>query len=70
MTWYASSYGWISQQKQEHPDLNNREMRKHCSKNYPFAMRSGYAYKAWLEAMKDHFGATRKINNPHQPDLL
>lgn len=60
MTWYAESYGWIKKQQLENPDLSREALRKHCSKNYPFCERRGYAYKAFLKAMRDIFGASRK----------
>lgn len=60
MTWYAESRGWILKQKLEHPELNREELRKYCSQNYPFGERRNYPYKAWLQAMRDHFGSARK----------
>ena len=59
MSWYAESYGWIKQQELKHPEMSRDDLRKHCSKNYPFAARKGYAYQAFLEAMRDVFGRAR-----------
>lgn len=70
MTWYAESYGWIKQQQIENPHLTKQELRKHCSKNYPFAERRGHAYKAFLSAMRDIFGAARQPKKTAQGDLL
>ena len=70
MSWYAKSYGWIKAQQLENPELSHAEMRKHCSKNYPFCERSGYAYKAFLSAMCDVFGAARKPQPTKQKDML
>lgn len=69
MSWYARSYLWIKKQQMDNPELSHSEMRKFCSKNYPFEMRSGHAYKAFLQAMRDVFGAARKAKTD-QPDLL
>lgn len=56
MSWYANSLAWIDQQKLNHPDLSHDELKKHCRKNYPYAMRRGAAYKGWLKAMQEGFG--------------
>lgn len=69
MSWYAEAYGWISQQKLDHPEMSHDELRKHCSKNYPFCERKGWAYKAFLRAMRDHFGAARKKKPTAQNEL-
>ena len=60
MSWYVTSYGWIKEQERQNPDMTKEELRKYCSKNYPFAERKGWAYKAWLSAMKDVFGSKKK----------
>ena len=70
MSWYAESYGWIRQQELENPELSRQELRKHCSKNYPFRERQGYAYKAFLNAMRDVFGATRRAPKTNQQELF
>jgi len=70
MSWYAESYGWIKLQQLENPELSMPDLRKYCSKNYPFAERKGYAYKAFLEAMRDVFGAARKPKPTAQKDML
>lgn len=54
----------------DNPDMDKQELRKFCSKNYPFNERRGYAYKAFLEAMKDEFGAARKPKPTSQIDML
>ncbi len=69
MSWYTESHSWICAQKIKHPEFNHSEMRKHCSKNYPFSERSGYAYKAFLKAMRDHFGAAKKPVKTNQGEL-
>ncbi|MBK8187619.1 MAG: hypothetical protein IPK77_10520 [Cellvibrio sp.] len=70
MTWYSQSMGWIKKQQIENPSLSHDEMRKHCSKNYPFGMRHGYAYKAFLEAMRDAFGRKIAKKSKNQPDIF
>jgi len=55
---------FIKKQQIEHPEMTMPELKKHCSKNYPFHQRSGWAYKAWLSAMKDVFGRTKKAPAP------
>lgn len=70
MSWYTKSYGWIQQQKLDNSDLGHAELKKHCSKNYPFSERKGWAYKAWLKAMRDYFGAARKPRPSAQSDLF
>ncbi len=70
MSWYTTAYGIISQQKYDNPDLSHKEIRNFCSKNYPFTERRGYAYKAWLSAMRDHFGAVRKKQSTAQLDMI
>ena len=73
MSWYGESYGWIKKQQLENPHLSREALRKWCSKNYPFRERSGYAYKAFLKAMRDVFGPTRKLQSQKiegQSDML
>lgn len=70
MTWYAEACAWIQQQKLLHPGMTHQEIRRHCSRNYPFHVRRGYAYKAFLRAMKDHFGAARRSKPTNQGELL
>ena len=70
MSWYAQSYSWIKKQQIENKDMSKAELRKHCSKNYPYSQRSGYAYKAFLQAMRDVFGAARTQPNKRQADML
>jgi len=60
MSWYITSYGWIKEQERNNPDMSREELRNHCSKNYPYAERKGWAYKAWLSAMRDVFGSKKK----------
>lgn len=69
-SWYSKSLSFIKQQQIEHPELPHAEMRKHCSKNYPFRERSGFAYKSFLRAMCDVFGSTRRKVVAGQPDIF
>ncbi|WP_428242994.1 hypothetical protein [Gynuella sp.] len=68
-SWYQRSMSFIRQQKAEHPEMPHAELRKHCSKHYPFSERRGYAYKAFLHAMRDVFGQQRKAKG-NQHELL
>lgn len=54
-SWYERSISYINWQKNENPDLDNEELRKVCSKGYPWLPRSGWPYKAFLRAMRDTF---------------
>lgn len=56
MSWRDRARQIIAEQEQAHPELQGDALRKHCSKNYPFAQRRGFAYKAWLAAMRERFG--------------
>lgn len=54
-SWTDDAAEWIAEQVKAHPDMPRAELRKWCSKNYPYAERSGWAYKAWLRAMRAYF---------------
>ena len=54
-SWTDHSAQWIQEQVKANPAMSKAELRKWCSKNYPFDMRSGWAYKAWLKAMRAYF---------------
>ena len=69
-SWYESSWSWIQQQCQAHPELSREELRKHCSRNYPYDMRRGWAYRSFLRAMHDHFGRDKAAQCPDQVDLF
>lgn len=45
--------------------MTKDELRRWCSKNYPFEMRRGWAYKAWLKALRAYFNpqALRPMRN-------
>lgn len=60
MSWYEVAMSTIKEQRIRHPELSTKEMRDYCSKNYPFSERRGWAYKAWLRAMRDEFGCSRR----------
>lgn len=68
MTWHATSTEWIQRQARDNPHMNRADLKKHCSKNYPFSQRQGHAYKAFLRAMREQFGTARR--NPRQDRLL
>lgn len=56
MSWFDASMAWFEEQHTAHPDLSADELRKWCSKNYPYDERKGWAYKAWLKAAEQYFG--------------
>ena len=54
-SWTDHSAEWLQEQIKAHPEMSKEELRKWCSKNYPYAQRSGWAYKAWLKALRQYF---------------
>lgn len=46
---------WLQEQIKAHPEMSKPELRKWCSKNYPYDERRGWAYKAWLKALRAYF---------------
>lgn len=54
-SWTEASAEWLQEQVKAHPEMTKAELRRWCSKNYPYAQRSGWAYKAWLKAMRAYF---------------
>jgi len=54
-SWTDHSAEWIAEQVKAHPELDKPALEKHCRANYPFSMRRGWAYKAWLKAMRAYF---------------
>lgn len=55
MSWTTDSAEWLAEQVKAHPEMSKAELRRWCSKNYPYAQRSGWAYKAWLKALRAYF---------------
>jgi len=54
-SWTDDSAAWLAYQVKAHPEMSREELRKWCSKNYPYAQRRGWAYKAWLKALRAYF---------------
>lgn len=54
-SWTDHSAAWLNEQIKAHPEMSKAELRRWCSKNYPFDARSGWAYKAWLKALRAYF---------------
>jgi len=54
-SWTDHSAAWIAEQVKAHPEMDMKALEKHCRANYPFHMRRGWAYKAWLKAMRAYF---------------
>jgi hypothetical protein len=55
MSWTTDSAEWLAEQVKAHPEMTKPELRRWCSKNYPYAQRSGWAYKAWTKALRAYF---------------
>lgn len=55
MSWTTDSAEWLQEQIKAHPEMSKAELRKWCSQNYPYCQRSGWAYKAWLKALRAYF---------------
>jgi len=45
-SWTDRSADWLQEQIKAHPEMSKEELRKWCSKNYPWYERRGWAYKA------------------------
>lgn len=54
-SWTDESAAWLQEQVKAHPEMTKPELRKWCSQNYPFHERRGWAYKAWLKALRAYF---------------
>lgn len=64
-SWTTRSAEWLQEQIKKHPSMDKKELRKWCSKNYPYAEKKGWAYKAWCKAMRQYFEpqAVRPVRN-------
>lgn len=54
-SWTDDAASWLQEQIKAHPEMTKKELRRWCSKNYPYSHRSGWAYKAWLKALRAYF---------------
>ncbi|QIL72285.1 hypothetical protein G7048_19155 [Diaphorobacter sp. HDW4B] len=54
-SWTDDAAAWLQDQIKAHPEMTPAELRKWCSKNYPYSQRKGWAYKAWLKALRSYF---------------
>jgi hypothetical protein len=54
-SWTDASITWIANQRAAHPEATAKELERICRKNYPYQQRKGWAYKAWLKAMRIYF---------------
>lgn len=54
-SWTDHSAEWLQEQIKAHPEMSKKELRRWCSQNYPFSQRTGWAYKAWLKALRAYF---------------
>lgn len=62
-TWYQKSLAFINKEAADNPNMTQVELKKHCSKNYPFEQRRGHACVAWLKAVKDYFSGNKSSAN-------
>lgn len=64
-SWTEHSAEWLQEQIKAHPEMDRKQLRAWCAKNYPFEQRKGWAYKAWLKAMRAYFNpqAVRPVRN-------
>jgi hypothetical protein len=68
VSWTGRSATWLQRQIKAHPEMSKAELRRWCSKNYPYAWRRGWAYKAWLKALRVYFDP--QAQRPGQLRLL
>ncbi len=61
MTWYATAWGHMETVRMRRADEEPAAIAKAIDDSYPYSQRSGWAYKAWLDARRDFF---RKYNLP------
>lgn len=61
MSWYARSWQHMAAVLEESQAAGVADTGKAIDDSYPYSSRSGFAYKAWLEARRDFF---RKHNIP------
>lgn len=54
-SWTDHSAAWLQEQIAAHPEMSKAELRRWCAKNYPYSERKGWAYKAWLKALRAYF---------------
>lgn len=55
MSWSDESAAWLAKAIAEHPEMDKAQLRRWCRSNYPFAERTGWAYKAWLKTLRAYF---------------
>lgn len=75
MSWYATCWRHMLDQHQQAKEAGGEPemIAKAIDDSYPFSQRSGWAYKAWLDARRDFFRQhnlpLRRTRKP-KPDLL
>lgn len=55
MSWCDQSAAWLAKAIADHSDMDKAQLRRWCRSNYPFAHRTGWAYKAWLKTLRAYF---------------
>ena len=56
MTWGDRARDVIQEVINEHPEADERTLRRLVSEAYPFGQRDYYPYKAWLQAVEQLLG--------------
>ena len=73
MSWYARSWQHMAAVLEESQAAGVADVGRAIDDSYPYSSRSGFAYKAWLEARRDFFRKhsipMRRAKKP-APDLL
>ena len=59
-TWYGISVRVIREVVAENKGATDAQLRKKVSEAYPFGARAYYPYKAWLKAVTDILGPSRR----------
>lgn len=55
MSWYARSWQHMAAVLEESQAAGVADVGRVIDDSYPYSSRSGFAYKAWLEARRDFF---------------
>lgn len=67
-TWKEAAHRCIAQVLANNPVITDeKELRKLISAAYPWGERTGYPYKAWLQAVKETFSSPVEHGLPPKP---
>ena len=62
-TWVTRSADIVRQIVADNQGLDDKELRKVITSAYPYRERMGWAYKAWLKAVKQVLGNRKQVEN-------